>query len=293
MFKGPITAIVTPFKNGQVDYDKLEELIEWQIAEGIMGIVPCGTTGESPTLNHQEHKDVIKFTVQAVKKRVPVIAGTGSNCTEEAIELTNQAEKDGADASLQVAPYYNKPTQEGLYRHFKAIADESRIPMVLYNIPGRCGVNILPATVARLAKDCPNIVAIKEAAGSVDQVAEIRLATDPKFAILSGDDALFLPFATAGAAGVISVISNLIPRDMRSFYDAVERNDLAAARNWHLKMFNLIKVLFVETNPIPVKTALFLMGKIGGEMRLPLCEMADANLKKLKDELGKYGLLKS
>ncbi len=292
MFKGPITAIVTPFKNDQVDYDSLEKLIEWQIKEGIMGIVPCGTTGESPTLNYQEHKDIIKFTVQTVKKRIPVIAGTGSNSTEEAIELTVQAEKDGADATLQVVPYYNKPTQEGLYRHFKSIAENSKIPIILYNIPGRSGVNMTPATIGRLAKDCSNITAIKEAAGNVDQVAEIFLMTEGKMDILSGDDALFLPFASAGAVGVISVVSNIIPADMRAFYDAIAKNDLAEARKWHLKLFSLIKSMFIETNPIPVKTALALMGKIGNDMRLPMCEMSEANLSKLKGEMKRYGLLK-
>ncbi len=291
MFKGPITAIVTPFKNGHIDYDRYEELIEWQIKEGIMGIVPCGTTGESATMSYQEHKEVIKFTVQTVKKRVPVIAGTGSNSTDEAIELTIQAEKDGADAVLQVVPYYNKPTQEGLYRHFKTVATETKIPIVLYNIPSRCGVNMTPATIARLNKDCSNILAIKEAAGSVDQVVEILQATDGKMDILSGDDALFLPFAAVGAVGVISVVSNIVPADMRAFYNAAAKNDLAAARTWHLKLFNLIKAMFIETNPIPVKTSLALMKKIEGDFRLPMCEMSPANLEKLKIELKSYGLL--
>lgn len=291
MFQGPMTAIVTPFLEGQVDYEKLEQLIEWQIKEGIQGIVPCGTTGESATLSHQEHKDIVKFVVSVVKKRVPVVAGTGSNNTIEAIELTEAAEDAGADASLLITPYYNKPTQEGLYRHFKLVAESTDLPIVLYNVPSRTGVNMLPATVARLAADLKNVVAVKEASGSVDQTTEIIQATAGKIDVLSGDDSLTLALMSVGAKGVISVASNVVPAGMRKLCDAVLAGRLEEARGIHMKLYPLMKNLFVETNPIPVKYALHLMGRIGEEIRLPMTALADAYKDKLRQTLKDSGVL--
>lgn len=289
MFKGPMTALITPFKENRIDYDKLEELINRQIDNGIMGIVPCGTTGESATMSHQEHKDMIKFTVQAVKGRVPVIAGTGSNNTAEALELTLFAEKEGADGALVITPYYNKPTQEGLYRHYKLIAENTKIPIVMYNVPGRTGTNLLPATVARLT-EFGNIVAIKEASGNIDQSVEILRLTNNKISIISGDDALFLPLLSIGASGVISVITNLVAQDMRALFNAFSDKNLEEAKKIHYKLFPLIKAMFVETNPIPVKTAMNLMGLINEEMRMPLCPMQADNLSVLKTALKEYGI---
>jgi 4-hydroxy-tetrahydrodipicolinate synthase len=286
-----MTAIVTPFLEGQVDYEKLEQLIEWQIKEGIQGIVPCGTTGESATLSHQEHKDIVKFVVSVVKKRVPVVAGTGSNNTIEAIELTEAAEDAGADASLLITPYYNKPTQEGLYRHFKLVAESTDLPIVLYNVPSRTGVNMLPATVARLAADLKNVVAVKEASGSVDQTTEIIQATAGKIDVLSGDDSLTLALMSVGAKGVISVASNVVPAGMRKLCDAVLAGRLEEARGIHMKLYPLMKNLFVETNPIPVKYALHLMGRIGEEIRLPMTALADAYKDKLRQTLKDSGVL--
>jgi len=288
MFKGSIVALITPFKNNKVDYDKLAELIEWHIGQGTSGIVPCGTTGESATLSHQEHKDVIKFTVDACKKRIPVIAGTGSNNTVEALELTEFAEKTGADGALLITPYYNRPTQEGLYRHFKIIAENTKIPLVLYNVPSRTGVNMLPATIARLA-GFKNVVAVKEASGSIDQSVEIIQSTAGRVKVLSGDDSLFLPIMAVGGDGVISVVANVVPKDTRSLYDSFVAGDLAKAKELHYKLFPLIKAMFIETNPIPVKAALRLMGRINEEIRLPMCEPAAATLEKLKAAMKEYG----
>jgi 4-hydroxy-tetrahydrodipicolinate synthase len=290
MFKGILTAIVTPFRNNKVDYDSFGKLIEWQIAQGVTGIVPCGSTGESATLSFEEHKEVIGFTVKTVKKRVLVIAGTGSNNTEEAVELTQDAEQAGADAALLITPYYNKPTQEGLYRHFKVIAEKTKLPLVLYNVPGRTGVNMLPATIARCA-EMKNIVAVKEASGSLEQACDIIQMTSGKVDVLSGDDSLFLPILAVGGTGVICTTSNVTPADMCLLYEAFMRGDLQEARRVHYKLFGLMKALFLETNPIPVKTALSLMGKMTGEMRLPLCAMQDANLEKLKKEMKTLGLI--
>ncbi|RLB77246.1 MAG: 4-hydroxy-tetrahydrodipicolinate synthase [Deltaproteobacteria bacterium] len=290
MFKGSIVAIVTPFKDGKVDEEAYRELIEFQIENGTSAIVPCGTTGESATLNMEEHARVIEVAIEAVNKRVPVIAGTGGNSTQEAIELTEHAKKVGADATLQVTPYYNKPTQEGLYQHFKAIADAVPLPQVLYNVPGRTSVNMLPETVARLA-ELPEVVAIKEASGNLGQMAEIiRLAGD-KITLLSGDDNLTLPVLAVGGTGVVSVVANIVPRDTADMVKAWENGDVDKAKELYYKLLPLCQAMFYETNPIPVKTSLALMGKIREEMRLPLCSMAPANLERLKKVLGEYGLI--
>lgn len=290
MFRGSIVAIVTPFKNGKIDEKAFRELIEFQIKNGTSGIVPCGTTGESATLTFEEHNQVIEITIEQVKKRIPVIAGTGSNSTEEAIMLTRHAEKAGADASLQVSPYYNRPTQKGLYEHFKAIADAVKIPIILYNIAGRTGVNIEPETIAKLAVDCRNIVAVKEASGSLDQMSRIRLICPDKFELISGDDGLTLPVLAIGGKGIISVVANIVPRDVAEMVLAFERGDIKKARELHFKLLPLIKAVFIETNPIPVKTAMGLMGLCAPDLRLPMCSMAPENLEKLKKALKDYGL---
>jgi len=290
MFKGSIVAIVTPFKGGQVDEAGYRELIEFQIENGTSAIVPCGTTGESATLSMDEHAHVIDICVDAVKKRVPVIAGSGGNNTQEAIELTRHAKEAGADATLQVTPYYNKPTQEGLYQHFSTIAKEVPLPQVLYNVPGRTSVNMLPETVARLA-ELPEVVGIKEASGSLSQMAEILNLAGEKITLLSGDDNVLLPVLSIGGKGVVSVVANLIPRDVADVIDAWEQGNAKQARERFFKIFPLCRAMFFETNPIPVKTALGLVGRIDGEMRLPLSPMAPANLEKLKQALGAYGLL--
>ncbi len=291
MFKGALTALVTPFKDGRVDYDRLIKNVEYQIAEGIDGLVPVGTTGESPTLSHDEHDKVIEAVVEAAAGRVPVVAGTGSNATDEALRLTQHAKEVGADASLQVNPYYNKPTQEGLYRHFMAIADAVDLPMVLYNIPGRCGVGMIPATVARLATH-RNIVAVKEATGSLDMASEIAALCDPdKFTILSGDDSLTLPLMSVGAKGVVSVLSNLLPAKVKALADAALTGNIAQARKLHLQLFPIFKSMSIETNPIPIKTAMQLAGMDTGELRLPMCAMGEVNHAKLETLLKEQGVL--
>jgi len=291
MFKGAIVAIVTPFKNGEIDEQALRELIEFQIEQGTDGIVPCGTTGESATLSHEEHDRVIEITIDAAKKRVPVIAGTGSNSTAEALRLTKHAYEAGADGVLVVSPYYNRPTQEGLYQHYKKLAESIPIPIIPYNIPSRTGVNILPETVARLAK-IDNIVGIKEASGSLKQMNDVIRLCDPGFSVLSGDDFFTLPLLTLGGKGVISVISNVAPADMAGLVDAFEAGDLQKARSLHDKMVPLIDALFIETNPTPVKAALTMMGKIMGDVRLPLYRMSEANSEKLKHAMQNYGLIR-
>ncbi|MBE3085600.1 MAG: 4-hydroxy-tetrahydrodipicolinate synthase [Bacteroidetes bacterium] len=290
MFKGAMVAIVTPFKNGQVDEKALRELIEFQIANGTDGIVPCGTTGESATLSHEEHDRVIEITIDAVKKRVPVIAGTGSNSTAEALRLTKHAYEAGADGALIVCPYYNRPTQEGLYQHFKTIAESVPIPLIPYNIPSRTGVNLMPEMVAKLAK-IKNIVGIKEASGSIKQMSDVINLCGDDFAVLSGDDIFTLPLMVMGGAGVISVISNVAPADMAGLVDAFAAGDMVRAKALHHKMSELIDALFIEVNPIPVKAALALMGKIKYEYRLPLCKMAEANFEKLKRVMVNYALI--
>jgi len=277
--------LVTPFRDGSIDSSAFEQLIEAQIAAGITGIVAIGTTGESPTLSHQEREHVIQLAVAKAKKRCLVLAGTGSNSTQHAIADTKLAEKLGVDAALLVAPYYNKPSQEGLFRHFKAIADATSLPIMLYNIPGRCGVDIMPETVARLAKDCRNIVCIKEASGSVERVGELRRILPDAFTILSGDDSLTVPFMAVGAAGVVSVASNLFPSQVCALVRACESGDLRSAEKLHKKLLPLFKDLFIEPNPVPVKTALGWRGAISPEIRLPLCEMTEGNQARLRKSL--------
>ncbi len=290
MFKGSIVAIVTPFKDGRVDEETYRRLIEDQIENGTSAIVPCGTTGESATLSMEEHARVIDIAVSAVNKRVPVIAGAGGNNTQEAIELTTHARKAGADATLQVTPYYNKPMQEGLYRHFEAIAEAVPFPQVLYNVPGRTSVNLLPETVARLA-ELPEVVAIKEASGSLSQMTEILELAGDKITLLSGDDNVVLPVLAIGGKGVISVVANIIPGDMAGIIRTWEEGRTEEAKERFYRLFPLCRAMFYETNPIPVKTALALMGKIGREMRLPLSPMSAANEERLRKDLQAYGLL--
>lgn len=291
MFKGAITAIVTPFKNGKVDFNAYEKLIKFQIKEGIDGIVPCGTTGESATLSYEEHNKVVELTVKLAGKKVPVIAGTGANSTEEAIELTRHAKKAGADASLQVTPYYNRPTQEGLYRHYKKIAEEVNIPIILYNVPARTGVNLLPDTVIRLS-EIKNIAGIKEASGSTDQATEIIRGAKKGFVVLSGDDSLTLPLLALGGTGVISVASNIVPKKIANMVASFLSGKIKDAVRSHHELYELMKALFIETNPVPVKTALGAMGMISPEVRLPLCEMSQANKDKLAAVLRKHKLIK-
>lgn len=269
--------MVTPFREGALDEAALSTLIEAQVAAGISGIIPVGTTGESPTLSHEEHHRVIEIAVKTAAKRTLVIAGTGSNATSEAVDLTVEAEKLGADAALLVAPYYNKPSAEGLYRHFREIARAVTIPIVLYSIPGRCGIEIPVAVVARLAADCPNVVAIKEAGGSVERVNQLRAALPESFQILSGDDSLTLPFMAAGAVGVISVASNIIPTEVEALVRSFLKGDIAKAQEIHARYYPLFRDLFIEPNPVPIKTALAIKGVCRDDVRLPLCEMTSSN----------------
>lgn len=292
MFKGSIVAIATPFKNGKVDEPTLKKLVEFQIKSGTNGIVPCGTTGESPTLNNEEHEHVIDVCIQTAKGRVPIIAGTGSNSTAEAVALTQHAKKMGADGVLQVSPYYNKPTQEGLYRHFKAVSECSSLPIILYNIAGRTAVNIEPTTVARLARDCKNIVGVKEASGSIDQMQTTRMLCPKDFILLSGDDALLLPILSIGGSGVISVAANIVPKDILKIISSFTAGKIDEAQKAHYKLLPLLKSLFIETNPIPVKAAMALMGLCSEEIRLPLCEMSRSTHEILKQALKDYGLIK-
>jgi 4-hydroxy-tetrahydrodipicolinate synthase len=292
MFKGSIVAIVTPFKNGKVDEKAYRDLIEFQIKNGTSGIVPCGTTGESATLSFEEHDRVIELTIAQAKKRVPVIAGTGSNSTAEAIMLTRHAAEAGADASLQVSPYYNRPTQKGLYEHFKAIAEAVDIPVILYNIASRTGVNIEPETMAKLSRDCKNIVGVKEASGNLDQMSRIKQLCGENFTLISGDDSLTLPILSIGGIGIISVAANIVPQDVANLVQEFERGNLRKAQELHYRLLPLIKALFIETNPIPVKTAMGLMGLCQADLRLPLCPMLESNLELLKKALREYKLLK-
>ena len=284
-FSGTHTALVTPFRGGRFDADAFRGLIEEQIAGGITGIVPVGTTGESPTLDHDEHNEVIRAAIEAANGRCAVTAGTGSNATSEAIALTVEAERLGADAALLVAPYYNKPSQEGLYRHFRAISESVKIPLVLYSIPGRCGIEIGVGTVARLAGDCPNIRAIKEAGGSVERVSQLRAALPPEFEILSGDDSLTIPFLSVGAVGVISVASNLFPAEISEMVRLWLDGDTAGALALHRRFYALFKDLFIEPNPVPAKFGLSLRGKMSAEVRLPLCAMSEANESRVRKTL--------
>lgn len=292
MFTGTYTAIVTPFKNGKIDRDALEKLVKAQVKGGVDGIVPVGTTGESPTLDYEEHIEVIELSVQLAAGKIKVLAGTGGNSTSEAIYLTKAAEDVGADGSLQVAPYYNKPTQEGLFQHFHAIARATRLPVLLYSIPGRCGVEISVDTVDRLAHDSVNIVGIKEAGGNADRVSQLHAALGPGFTILSGDDSLTLPFMALGAHGVISVASNVVPREVAQLVKAMAMGKMDVAQKLHHKLYPLFKDLFIETNPVPVKAALAMMGMIDEEYRLPLVPMMSKNRELLRRTLKSCGVLK-
>ena len=293
MFQGSIVALVTPFRGGKVDEAKLKELVEMHVAQGTDGIVPCGTTGESPTLSHDEHRRVVEIVVEAARKRLHVIAGTGSNATSEAIELTTHAKKAGAAGALVVNPYYNKPTQEGLYRHFRAVADAVDIPILAYNIASRTAINVETDTLVRLVKDCPNIVGVKEASGSLDQMTQVILACGPDFSVLSGDDNLTLPLMSVGGRGVISVIANFVPRETAEMTHAALAGDWKLARELHLKLFPLSRAAFMETNPIPVKEAMGMMGMLEPEFRLPMCPMGAANRERLRAILVQHGLLKA
>ena len=290
MFQGSIVAIVTPFINGEVDEEKLRELVEFQIENGTDAIVPCGTTGESSTLNYVEHDRVIKIVVEQVKKRVPVIAGTGSNSTHEAIEITQHAKELGADGALLVTPYYNKPSQEGLYLHYMAVANAVALPQVLYNVPGRTAVNLLPETVARLALH-PNIVAIKEATGSLQQASEVMALCGDNITVLSGDDFITLPMMACGAKGVISVTANIMPKEVAALVDAFNAGDMEEAKRLHLYLLKISNAMFIETNPVPVKTGVALLGRCRDEVRLPLAPLAEANRTKLTAIMKEYGLI--
>lgn len=292
MFTGTYTAIVTPFRNGKVDERALERLVRLQVRAGVDGVVPVGTTGESPTVDYDEHVHIIALAVKFARGRIKVLAGTGANSTSEAVYLTEEAEKAGADGSLQVAPYYNKPTPEGMFQHFREVARRTRLPLVLYSIPGRCGVEIGVDTVKRLARECPSIIGIKEAGGNADRVSQLRAALGPRFEILSGDDALTLPFMAVGAQGVISVASNVIPRQVARMVRAFAAGKPRAALTLHRKYYPLFKDLFIETNPVPVKAALAMLGQIEEEYRLPLVRMSAKNREVLRTTMRSLGVLK-
>ena len=291
-FQGSYVALVTPFRNGKVDEAKLRELVEFQVTHGTDGIIPCGTTGESPTLSHDEHKRVVEVVVDAARKRVQIVAGTGSNSTAEAIDLTKHAEHAGADGCLVVNPYYNKPTQDGLYRHFRAVAESVALPMLVYNIASRTAVNVETATLARLAKDVKNIVGVKEASGNLDQMSGVVLSCGPDFSVLSGDDNLTLPLMAVGGHGVISVIANLVPRETADMVHAMLDGDLKRARDLHYRLLPLARAAFLETNPIPIKEAMAMAGMLEPEFRLPMCRMGDANRETLRKILTSYALVK-
>jgi 4-hydroxy-tetrahydrodipicolinate synthase len=291
MFSGSLVPIITPFRGGKLDRDGLERVVEHVIAAGSDGVIPCGTTGESATLSHEEHEEVIRWTIEIARKRVPVVAGTGSNSTAEAIRLTKGAEKAGADGALLISPYYNKPTQEGIFQHYKAIAESSRLPLLIYNIPGRTGSKIEPATLARLAK-VPGVVGVKEATGLIDTTIDIIDQAGPAFAVFSGEDALNFPILAAGGKGLISAVANVAPKPLADMARAATDHRWEDARRIHFELLALVKVLFIETNPIPVKTACSLMGLCSAEMRLPLTPMSEANLAKLKQVLSDYKLLR-
>ncbi|HEX9780388.1 MAG TPA: 4-hydroxy-tetrahydrodipicolinate synthase [bacterium] len=288
--RGSMVAIVTPFRQDRIDEDALRRLIEMQIERGTSAIVPCGTTGESATLSHEEHDRVIELTVEAVRGRTSVIAGTGSNNTREAVRLTRHAREAGADAALLITPYYNKPTQEGLYRHFRAVAEAVELPLVLYNIPGRTAVNMAPETFGRLVRDCPTIVAVKEASGDLAQMRRMLDQTEGTLTLISGDDALTVDVLELGGTGVISVLANLVPQDVADMVRAFESGDRAGARRMQERLLPLTNALFLETNPIPVKTAMARLGWIEPELRLPLCPMSEANAARLEAAMDAYGL---
>ena len=292
MFSGSMVALVTPFKNGQVDWPSLEALVEFHLSNGTNGIVPCGTTGESATLSHAEHDQVIRTVIKAVNKRVPVIAGTGSNSTDEAVRLTKEAERSGADGALMISPYYNRPTQEGIYQHYKKVASEVGIPLIVYNIPGRTGSKIEPETLARLA-EIKNVVGVKEATGSVDQAIDVIRLCGDRLAVYSGEDSLIYSLMALGAKGVISTVANVAPRQTAQLTQACLAGNWDDGRKIQFQLIPLIRSLFIETNPIPVKTALALMGKCTGELRLPMTPMVEGNMKKLKIALEDFGLLQN
>ena len=289
-FYGSTVALVTPFKGDGLDEKAYKDLVEWQIKEGTNGIVPCGTTGESPTLSQAEHNRVVEICIEAANKRIPVIAGAGSNSTAEAVEYTKHAAKAGADAVLVVTPYYNKPTNQGIYLHYKAVSESANIPIILYNIAGRTGKNIEPDLMAKLATDFKNIIGVKEASGSLEQMLRVKEMCPKDFLLISGDDALTLPIMAIGGVGVISVAANIVPRDVVGVINAFNKGDLKTAQDINLNLMPLVRALFVETNPIPVKKACELMGLCNGALRLPMCDMEEANLAKLKTALTAYGL---
>ena len=290
-FYGAFTALLTPFTSNGIDEASYRKFINWQIAQGIHGVVPCGTTGESPTLSEKEHERVVDICIETVAQRVPVIAGAGSNSTAEAVQMTKHAAKAGADAVLVVTPYYNKPTNKGIYLHYKAISESADIPIILYNIAGRTGRNIEPDLMAKFA-GIKNIIGVKEASGNPEQMKKIREVCPKEFLLISGDDAMTLPILNMGGVGIISVASNIVPHDVAELVNIFNKGDKAKAEEFNAKLKPLVESLFIETNPIPVKTAASLMGLIPGAMRLPMCEMEDANLAKLKQALKNYGLLK-
>ena len=290
MFTGSMVALVTPFKDGKIDWQSLDALVDFHIQNGTKGIVPCGTTGESATLDHKEHHEVVQRVIKAVNKQVPVIAGTGSNSTAEAIELTRGAEKAGADGALMISPYYNRPTQEGIYQHYKRVAESVGIPIIVYNIPGRTGSKIEPETLARLS-EIKNVAGVKEATGSVDQAIDVIRLCGDNLAVYSGEDSLTFSLMALGGKGVISTVANIVPKEMSQLTDACLKGNWESGRKLQLKLIPLIRSVFLETNPIPIKTALSLMGKCTGELRLPLTSMSEGNLKKLRQTMDEFGLL--
>jgi 4-hydroxy-tetrahydrodipicolinate synthase len=290
MFTGSMVALVTPFKDGKIDWQSLDALVDFHIQNGTNGIVPCGTTGESATLDHKEHHEVVQRVIKAVNKQVPVIAGTGSNSTAEAIELTRGAEKAGADGALMISPYYNRPTQEGIYQHYKRVAESVGIPIIVYNIPGRTGSKIEPETLARLS-EIKNVAGVKEATGSVDQAIDVIRLCGDNLAVYSGEDSLTFSLMALGGKGVISTVANIVPKEMSQLTDACLKGNWESGRKLQLKLIPLIRSVFLETNPIPIKTALSLMGKCTGELRLPLTSMSEGNLKKLRQTMDEFGLL--
>ena len=291
-FQGSFVAMVTPFRNGKVDEAKLRELVEFHITHGTDGLIPCGTTGESPSLSHDEHRRVVELVIEASRGRIRVVAGTGSNSTAEAIDMTKHAERAGATGALVVNPYYNKPTQEGLYRHFRAVAESVAIPILLYNIQSRTAINVETDTLARLVRDAKNIVGVKEASGSLDQMSQVIAACGPDFSVLSGDDNITLPLLVIGGSGVVSVIANIVPRETADLVHAALEGDWKRARDLHYRLFPLARAAFLETNPIPIKEAMALAGMLEPEFRLPMCRMSDANREKLRAILKPYGLIK-
>jgi len=291
-FQGSFVAMVTPFRNGKVDEAKLRELVEFHVTNGTDGLIPCGTTGESPTLSHDEHHRVVELVIEAARGRIRVVAGTGSYSTSDAIEMTKHAERAGAAGALVVNPYYNKPTQEGLYRHFRAVAESVAIPILVYNIQGRTAINVETDTMARLAHDVKNVVGVKEASGSLDQMSQVIAACGPDFSVLSGDDNITLPLLAIGGSGVVSVIANIVPRETADLVHAALEGDWKRARDLHFRLFPLARAAFLETNPIPIKEAMAMAAMLEPEFRLPMCRMSDANREKLRAILKPYGLIK-